>query len=185
MIAVDGSDEAKQAARRGLKFAHVFGATVDVVHVVEQKSLRLTRTGEEDMRLRERGEAILSEFETMASDLDLSLTTTVTEGKPAVRITEHATEQNAALIVVGRRGMTGLGTRLLGSVTEQILSRSDVPVLVVPQNASATDRNDCPRPSRSESIRSRARSAAAPLCRRSCYENRYRSAAQYPFGNAP
>lgn len=44
VIAVDRSDEAKHVARRGLEFAQVFDATVDVVHVVEQKALRLIRT---------------------------------------------------------------------------------------------------------------------------------------------
>jgi nucleotide-binding universal stress UspA family protein len=49
------------------------------------------------------------------------------EGKPAVRISEYADEQGADLIVVGRQGLTGLGRRLLGGVTEQVLHRSEVP----------------------------------------------------------
>jgi len=36
------------------------------------------------------------------------------------------------LIVIGRQGMTGLGKRLLGGVTEQLLHQSDIPVFVVP-----------------------------------------------------
>jgi nucleotide-binding universal stress UspA family protein len=34
-------------------------------------------------------------------------------------------------MIVGRQGLTGLGRRLLGGVTERILHRSDVPVLVI------------------------------------------------------
>lgn len=60
--------------------------------------------------------------------------TEVIEGKPAVRISEYAVERDAALIVMGRQGITGLGKRLLGGVTEQVLHRSDIPVFVVPDD---------------------------------------------------
>lgn len=47
LIAVDGSDEAKQAATHGLVLARLFDATVAVLHVIEHKSRRLTRTEDE------------------------------------------------------------------------------------------------------------------------------------------
>ncbi|WP_425498589.1 universal stress protein [Natrinema salinisoli] len=54
LLPVDGSDEARRAAKRGLEFARAFGTTVDVLHVVEEKPLRLTRTADEGDRLRDR-----------------------------------------------------------------------------------------------------------------------------------
>jgi nucleotide-binding universal stress UspA family protein len=132
VIAVDGSDEAQRAARRGLQLAQVFDATAAVLSVVEQKALRLTETSAEKTQLRERRESAITEIEELASELGHPVTTTLTEGKPAVQISEYAAEQDADLIVVGRQGLTGLGRRLLGGVTEQVLHRSDVPVLVVP-----------------------------------------------------
>ncbi|WP_265110531.1 universal stress protein [Halosolutus halophilus] len=138
LIPVDGSDEARRAAKRGLEFAQVFDATVDVLHVVARRSRRLTKTEAEEARLRERGEEILEEIEAIASDLGHPATTTVTSGKPTVQIAEFAATRNAALIVVGRQGRTGLGKRLLGGVTEGLLNRSDVPVLVVPAGDRTT-----------------------------------------------
>ncbi|UTF55819.1 universal stress protein [Natronosalvus rutilus] len=131
VIAVDGSDEARLAARRVLHLAQAFDATVSVLSVVEQKALQLTETSAEKTQLHERGEAALTEIEELASELGLSVTPKLLEGKPAVRISEYADEQNADLIVVGRQGLTGVSRRLLGGVTEQVLHRSDVPVLVV------------------------------------------------------
>jgi len=131
VIAVDGSDEARRAARRGLQLGQVFDANVTVLSVVEQKALQLTGTSAEKTQLRERGEAALTEIEEFASELGLSVTTKLLEGKPAVQISEYADEQDADLIVVGRQGLTGLGRRLLGGVTERVLHRSDVPVLVI------------------------------------------------------
>lgn len=131
MIAVDGSDEARQAAQRGLELAQVFGSNVTILTVIEQKALQLTKTTDEKTQLREQGMATLTEIEKLASKFDKPVTTKLTEGKPVVRISKYAEEQNADLIIVGRQGLTGLGRRLLGGVTEQILYRSDIPVLVV------------------------------------------------------
>lgn len=139
VIAVDGSDEAEHAARRGLELADAFDATVDVVHVVEQNALQLSRSSGEKTRLRERGESVLAAIEELASELGRSVSTELTEGKPGVRISEFATAQNADLVVVGRQGLTGTRRRLLGGVTEQVLHRSEVPVFVVPDDGAATD----------------------------------------------
>jgi nucleotide-binding universal stress UspA family protein len=130
VIAVDGSDEARQAARRGLDLAQTFDAAVTVVSVVEQKAVRLTETSDERAQLRERRGAALTEIEELASEFGRTVTTTLLEGKPAVRISEYGDEHDADLLVVGRQGLTGLGRRLLGGVTERLLHRSDVPVLV-------------------------------------------------------
>ena len=132
VIAVDGSDEARRAAKRGLELARAVEAEVTVVSVLERKTLRLTETAEEKRQLRERGEEALAEIETLAAEVGHAVRTELLEGKPAVKIREHAATTDAELLVVGRQGRTGLGRRLLGGVTEQLLHRSDVPVLVVP-----------------------------------------------------
>lgn len=135
VIAVDGSDEARAAARRGIALAAGFDADVDVLHVVPRAALRLTVTADERSELRERGEAILSEIEGVAADLGHPVSTMLREGRPASTICEYVTETDAALVVLGRQGMTGLGKRLLGGVTERVLHQSDAPVLVVPEDA--------------------------------------------------
>ena len=132
VIAVDGSDEARRAAKRGLELARAVEAEVTVVSVLERKTLRLTETAEEKRQLRERGEEALAEIETLAAEVGHAVRTELLEGKPAAKIREHVATTDAELLVVGRQGRTGLGRRLLGGVTEQLLHRSDVPVLVVP-----------------------------------------------------
>ncbi|WP_058992851.1 universal stress protein [Haloarcula sp. CBA1127] len=137
LIPVDGSDESTAAARRGLALAKDFDATAEVVHVVDQRARRLTRTDRESGRLREHGESVLAEIESLATDAGQPVTTELLEGKPSVQIDEYARETDAGLIVLGRQGMTGLGKRLLGGVTEQILHRTTVPVLVVSDGTQA------------------------------------------------
>jgi nucleotide-binding universal stress UspA family protein len=145
VIAVDGSDEAEHAARRGLELAARLEAAVDVLHVVPRKSLRLTQTAAEKAQLRDRGEAALSAIESLAAELDHPVSSRLVEGKPAAQISDYAASQNADLVVVGRQGKTGLGKRLLGGVTEQVLHRSDVPVFVVPDASRGGEQADYTR----------------------------------------
>ncbi|MDQ2071084.1 universal stress protein [Haloarcula sp. NS06] len=146
LIPVDGSDEAAAAAQRGLALAKDFDATAEAVYVVEQRARRLTRTDREDGRLREHGESVLADIESLAADIGQSVTTELLEGKPSARIDEYARETDAGLIVLGRQGMTGLGKRLLGGVTERVLNRTAVPVLVVSaEKQTANDEFDYSR----------------------------------------
>jgi nucleotide-binding universal stress UspA family protein len=132
LIAVDGSEGARRAARRGLALAAVLDADVDVLTVVERGGLRLAETSEERDQVREQAQAALAEAEELASEFDRAVATTVADGKPAAEIRAHAAAVDADLVVVGRQGVTGLGRRLLGGVADRVLRRSDVPVLVVP-----------------------------------------------------
>lgn len=137
LIATDGSDEAEQAAERGLDLAVLFDAAVDVLYVVDRGALDLTRSEREEEQLTDRGKAALQQVEERAADRGLDVVTELTEGSPATRIDAYATERGAGLIVLGRQGATGVRERLLGSVTEQVVNESDVPTLVVPAEADA------------------------------------------------
>jgi len=146
LIPVDGSEEATRAAREGLAFATEFDAAVDVIHVVERKALRLTRSSDQETRLRERGTEILADVEAIAAEHGRSIATEMLEGDPADRISDYARERDAGLIVIGRQGLTNLGRHLLGGVTEAVLHRSEVPVLVVTDDSGTTGRTgDCSR----------------------------------------
>ena len=144
LIAVDGSDEATHAARYGLELADIVGAAVDLVYVIPRRSLQMTRTERERTRLRERGNDILSAVAELA-DADTAVETHLAEGTPAAEISSLAADLNADLLVVGRQGMTGVGRRVLGGVTERVLARGEVPICVVPLGESASAAADCDR----------------------------------------
>jgi nucleotide-binding universal stress UspA family protein len=136
LLAVDGSDEARQAAERGLALARRFDAAVTVLAVLPERPLRLRQSSTEADRLREHAQAAVDAVVEVADAHDQAVATQVTEGKPAVAIDAVASERDADLVVLGRQGLSGLSRRVLGGVTEQVLARSDVPVLVVPEAAT-------------------------------------------------
>lgn len=98
-----------------------------------------SQTSGEKTQLQERGKSLLTEIKGLASEIGRPVSTEQTEGKPADRISEFTTEQNADLVVIGRQGLTGAKRRLLGGVTEQVLHQSAIPVFVVPDGDSAME----------------------------------------------
>lgn len=61
----------------------------------------------------------------------------IVSGLPAGRIVEIAMRENARLITVGTSGRSGLEHVLLGSVAEEVMQQSPVPVTVVKAEGSA------------------------------------------------
>jgi nucleotide-binding universal stress UspA family protein len=57
--------------------------------------------------------------------------TVAREGYPASVIEEEAERQEADLIVIGTRGLSGLKHLLLGSIAERVVQRAPCPVLTV------------------------------------------------------
>ncbi|MGK4007090.1 universal stress protein [Sorangium sp. So ce1036] len=53
------------------------------------------------------------------------------DGDPPTEILAAADEEKAAMIVMGTHGRRGLSHLFLGSVAEQVIRKSDVPVLTV------------------------------------------------------
>jgi len=120
LIATDGSDCATQAARAGVAMAATYGASVDAVAVAHDE------LEEED------AERILQEVETIGEDAGVTVESHVVSGRPAKAVVTLADEVGADAIVVGRHGRSGFRDRLLGSVTERVLRRTDRHVLTVP-----------------------------------------------------
>jgi nucleotide-binding universal stress UspA family protein len=61
----------------------------------------------------------------------LKVETVAREGYPATVIEEEAARQQADLIVIGTRGLSGLKHLLLGSIAERVVQRAPCPVLTV------------------------------------------------------
>lgn len=123
LVVADDSEPARRAAAVGFELAERGDATVDVLYVHDPGR-------ESDDAKRQRATAILDEA--TAHDAPGPVETHVEEGRPAQVVTGFAADRGVDLIVMGRRGRKGLGEKLLGSVTEQVLRGTTVPVLAVP-----------------------------------------------------
>ena len=126
LIPVDGSACARRAAKYGLELARRYDAETEIVHVAR---------GDADAE----GEDALEAIGGMAAELGVPAETTLLRGSPAEAIAKRATDAGADLVAMGRQGRAGVKAHLLGSVTERVLRRSDVPVLTVPHGGLEAD----------------------------------------------
>jgi nucleotide-binding universal stress UspA family protein len=142
---VDFSDASRHATRYATAIAGATGARVLGIHV-HQPALALVPAviGRDDPVAEPRprispdvSRRLADEFEALE---DGSLTTEVAAGVPADAIAERALTAGADLVVIGTRGAGGLQHLLLGSVTEDVIRRSAVPVLAVPPRAAMAPR---------------------------------------------
>jgi nucleotide-binding universal stress UspA family protein len=84
-------------------------------------------------QLKQDGIKFLSQHCQQATDLGINAEFTLQLGEPSRIICELARNWNADLIIIGRRGLTGLSEFFLGSVSNYVLHNAPCSVLTVQQ----------------------------------------------------
>lgn len=119
LAATDGSTESKVACATALRIAHGRDATLAIVHVLPPRGRAPPPDLEDTVPLHEEG----------AIRYDVSI------GDPATNIVEAA--RSSDLVVLGSRGMGGLRSLVLGSVSDEVTRLVGASVLVVKRAAIA------------------------------------------------
>lgn len=137
LIAVDGSDHARNAIETVARFARE-GASPDVVLVNvrgwpvllgEAPVSGLEQIEEAEKRHQER---LLVAAEGQAKAAGLTVRSRVAAvGEPAAEIVRATQDCGADQIVMGTRGSGALGSFFMGSVAQRVVHLSTVPVLLV------------------------------------------------------
>ncbi len=142
LICTDGSEFSQGAIREGLSLVKKTGAKVTAVSVLdfnpELQALAPDLIDKMETDIRKH----LSEIREKAKEESIELTAfTVLSATPYVEIVKEAQRIGADLIVMGRRGKTGLKKLLIGSVTKRVIGQAPCSVLVVPREAKLLCRN--------------------------------------------
>ena len=139
VVGTDGSETADKAVRQAAELASSVGASLHLVSSytpVPDARLRAERQQapqeiQWSINPREDVEEILSKAKETVNEAGVSVETYAREGDPADAILDVAEEQNADLVMVGNRGMTGARRFLLGSVPNKISHHSPCSVLII------------------------------------------------------
>jgi nucleotide-binding universal stress UspA family protein len=135
LFPTDGSDGAKDALDHALDIAAAYGATIHLLNVADTTRPSTTRIqGQIVDTLEQEGERIVDEAADRADARDVPSVTDVIQGEPYGTIVEYAEVRDIDLVVMPTHGRQGLERYLLGSTTERVVRRSNVPVLTVPMN---------------------------------------------------
>jgi len=138
-----------------------------LVLVLAERALRAPASPLSSSKERARfGHAIFDELllDGDAALADLDLVTEVRDADPATALIEAAEHHEADEIVVGRKAHSRLH-RALGGLTEELLKRSPVPVVSVPQDFSARSSAAAGPPGRARSRAAKSGSQASPAAR--------------------
>jgi nucleotide-binding universal stress UspA family protein len=146
LIGIDDSKYSRHAAAYGFELAHAFKSAVALVHIVEPvimpqsndpsllgafvpdmgvENIEVERIQEEQSK-----KLLVSTTEAFGEGLDVTQFSEL--GATASTIINCAVQFKADLIVVGTHKRSGFDRFLMGSVAEDVLRHSPVPVLIVP-----------------------------------------------------
>lgn len=134
ILATDGSENAKEAARFLSSFQLADDAEIILLNVVHQlrgisRSAQSTMEQIRQSRL-EDSQRLLQDTQNYLNT-GAKVTTSIREGDPTEQILQASSEKNADLIVVGSKGLSGIKMFLLGSVSQRVCRYSDRSVLLV------------------------------------------------------
>ncbi|MDW7760090.1 MAG: universal stress protein [Acidobacteriota bacterium] len=134
--ATDFSDEAGNALKIAQAFAKAFGARLTALHVVPDYAPLLhevvaAQVADFSRRVRELRKATRKKIETEAKRRRITFKDILVEsGSAPKKIVETAEKKKADLIVIGRKGLSAMEKVFVGSVANQVLRASSVPVLM-------------------------------------------------------
>jgi nucleotide-binding universal stress UspA family protein len=132
LLGIDGSEGSFKAAGLAAELASRLGAKVTLMYVASDKgtvrfSAKPTYTTGENVLVGDKFDRPRKLMEEKGVQYD----TIVELGDPADMIVETA-DKGYDTVVVGTRGLSGFQEMVLGSVSQKIVQRSRVPVLIVP-----------------------------------------------------
>lgn len=133
LVPTDGSDGAWAALHHATELAVAADASMHLVHSIDLGGV----TGDPGSgyfldRLETVGEEMLEKAASHARQAGVSdVQTTLLRGSPHRVIREYAADKGLDAIVMGTHGRTGVERWFLGSVTERVVRRSEVPVIAV------------------------------------------------------
>ena len=138
LVATDFSEPSEVALDYGRHFARTFGATLHVIHVVENVMARFAADAypvllpDLQREVEEAGEKQL--IATLENDDFLQLRAVpvvLTAIAPAAAIVDYAKQHEIDLLVLGTHGRGAVAKLLMGSVAERVVRTAPCPVLTV------------------------------------------------------
>jgi len=135
LIATDGSETALEAIDFGLELAHEQGSEVTFVHVTAPIEFAVYPFGPLDSIPDEapalEDDDALRAAMAKAAESGVVAHAVAILGDPVVELPAYAERMQADLIVIGSRGLGGVASALLGSVSRGVLKHATRPVLIV------------------------------------------------------
>lgn len=138
LVPIDSKKEGDLVAEKAIQIASAFDSTVHLVHVTSVKNDHNTTHREvenvapEDISAFEKEMEIMSRFKVRFINAGLNCEVHLLRGAPARQVLNLCTQVGAELIVLGYIEHSTWYRTFVGSVSNEVLRESQVPVLLIP-----------------------------------------------------
>lgn len=136
LVGTEGSQVAQNAVTAALSIARDTHAQLRAVHAIETPSTSALPASYQAQMAKQRereGQQVLERVSEEAAKLDVPTTTASREAEPDELVLEEAQTWKADLIAIGAQGRSGLSRAIRGSVADELIRSSPIPVLTVHQ----------------------------------------------------
>lgn len=139
VVGVDGSDRAQRAADVAVQIARATGKVLHVVTAFHQDHVEVHGGGSDQLIVSgaSDAEALARRVGEKLETDDLKVKYFSVRGTPAKALIRHAEIHGASLIVVGNKGMQGIG-RMLGSIASSVAHSAQCDVYIVKTDEART-----------------------------------------------
>ncbi|MBU8691094.1 universal stress protein [Priestia megaterium] len=129
LLAVDGSEHSKRAAKHAIKIASLVpGAKVEIISAID---LSKVKTEVLHGELKQKRQQALEEIKSMFEKENVSHELKIERGDPGPTIVSYANKHKFDLVVIGSRGLSSLQEMVLGSVSHKVAKRVHCPVMII------------------------------------------------------
>jgi nucleotide-binding universal stress UspA family protein len=138
LVAVDGSEASVRALGKAVDLALQLGSEITVISVIDE--MKLPFSAEFGLWARESHNDLIRKvledlnsviLKIMEENPELEVETRIEEGRPAKVIKHLAETEDFDLIIMGRRGLGLVDHLIMGSVSNEVVRTSTIPVLIV------------------------------------------------------
>ena len=146
LVPTDFSHPSDLAVEYAIDLARRFGASIHLLHVLEDVNFTAVYPDGFYAELPTLRAQLMSQAQTRISETagrcaaaSLTVTTQVTDGRPARVIVDIAALRGTELIVMGTHGRGGVAHMVMGSVAERVVRTAPCPVFTVRDTARVAD----------------------------------------------
>ncbi len=130
LVALDGSPTAEQILPR-LETLRNGGCEIHLLRVAVSRSIAGADAAKAQLEVLREAEEYLSHVEEKLHEQGLHVESHIRFGHPAEEILDHCQHWHYDLIAMTTHGRSGVSRLLMGSVAENVIRKSAVPVLVI------------------------------------------------------
>lgn len=139
LVATDGSETSDKAVNSGIQLAKDLNATLCIIHVVDVYPANLPFGIDLERyqdSVRREGKQILEKAKELSDESAITTEIELIEirnstDKISEKIIKTAQDRQIDIIIIGTHGRRGFRRLLLGSVTEEIMRISTIPILLI------------------------------------------------------